>query len=721
MLENTPLNSASNATHQPRTEVQGDFGFDPDIVRRNHYPQKSLDAVRERNESTKLNPEQQQVVDIVYGPKKVTAGPGTGKTKTVISDVINKITVHRVQPPRICCLTFTNNAANEMRNRYKAIVKPEISQVPTFSTFHSLCGKILDRHSHVLGYDTRPKIVRSKYQKSLITHALESMTPGEVEGFGKKPERELASRIGRWKNELLTPEQVYEKYVDVERRHLEENYYGLPPKNPYAGYTGYKNYQDNLNSGAAIDVDDLILKAHQILTSVPEILKLEQDRFDYVNVDEFQDTNKAQYVIVSLLAAVHKNLCVVGDPDQAIYAFRGGDAQIFDTFEKDWEDTNVINLVTNYRSTASIVEKANNLISWQTRRKPRKVVAATPGGKDPEILRFESEHEQAVWIAEKCASCGYPLDKIAIIVRNGSEQDPIKAALEEQELPFIDYTSKDKRMSEVMLNSYSLFDAIHEPSKAHFAFFNLLRSSRFSLSKSDQDLVHNYRDQGISYWEILTGELSSRLSKDGQEKAAALSEMVRKFHHRADPLIRAESKDTIARIAKDAMRELYPEIATRKDWTSLDSQHHLKLFQMQLIYRHIVSWERKKKKNRVLTFETFLGYDEYLLSIQNMPREKGIPALSYMTGHASKGTEFELVIHANCSEGIIPSIYALESPIPEETTKAIEEERNLQYVIMTRAEKELYVCSAPSKVDKNVVNSGPSRFIMEMHHFNQAH
>ncbi|MCL2674961.1 MAG: UvrD-helicase domain-containing protein, partial [Defluviitaleaceae bacterium] len=297
-----------------------------------------------------LNPAQQEAANYINGPLLILAGAGSGKTKVLTHRIANMIKDHGIAPWNILAITFTNKAASEMRTRVNAICNE--GEGVWVSTFHSLCVRILRREIHNIGYESSFTILDADDSLRLIKKCLEELNLGDK----MYPPKGMVAAIGRFKDQLITPETAVKSTSSTDFRGA--NIAEL-----------YKLYTRKLRQNNSLDFDDLIMKTVEIFETHPEILEKWQNRFRYIMVDEYQDTNAAQYELVKLLSGKHKNICVVGDDDQSIYGWRGADIRNILGFEKDFPGTKVVKLEQNYRSTGTILEAANSVIRNNSERK----------------------------------------------------------------------------------------------------------------------------------------------------------------------------------------------------------------------------------------------------------------------------------------------------------------------------------------------------------------
>jgi DNA helicase II / ATP-dependent DNA helicase PcrA len=333
-----------------------------------------------------LNPPQRDAVNTLAGPLLVLAGAGTGKTR-VVTFRIAELIKHRTPPEQILAVTFTNKAAGEMQARAAELLgkRRKNAQRPEISTFHSLCVRILRRHITKLGYPAQFAIYDRGDQESVARAALRDIkVPNAVLRPG-----DLLAIISRWKTASVSPQEAA-TLAESDKEHL--------------AAMAYRRYQKALKSAGAVDFDDLLLCTEELFAKSPEARVAEAARFSHLLVDEYQDTNGAQYRIIKALAEKHRNLCVVGDDDQSIYGWRGADVTHILRFQRDWPEAKVVRLEENYRSTGAILTMANRLISYNRQRHDKVLRAFRPGGEPPRILQYPDETTEANQVVEEINS-----------------------------------------------------------------------------------------------------------------------------------------------------------------------------------------------------------------------------------------------------------------------------------------------------------------------------
>ena len=369
-----------------------------------------------------LNPAQREAVETLSGPLLVLAGAGSGKTR-VVTYRIARLIGAGVRPERILAVTFTKKASGEMQERAAALLGKRLNLQPEISTFHSLCVRILRRHATRLGYPAEFAIYDRGDQESLARAALREIRVGDE---SLRP-AELLGYISRWKSHAVRPPEAA-SIARTDKEHLAS--------------AGYRRYQSALRTKGAMDFDDLLLVTEELFSAHADIRRLEAERFSHLLIDEYQDTNASQYRIVRALAIGHRNLCVVGDDDQSIYGWRGAEVEHILRFKQDWPEAKVVRLEDNYRSTAAILELANKLIRYNSKRHDKQLVAARVGGEKPKILQFQDEtieaREIVADIATRVGQEGVEARDFAILFRTNEQPRPFEQELRRLKLPVCD-------------------------------------------------------------------------------------------------------------------------------------------------------------------------------------------------------------------------------------------------------------------------------------------
>lgn len=632
-----------------------------------------------------LNPPQRKAVDTNKGPLLVLAGAGTGKTR-VITFRIAKLINSGIEPDRILGVTFTNKAANEMKERLKKLLRIKGEKEPLISTFHSLCVRILRRHIDKLGYPKKFGIYSRGDQESLARSVLKDINVSDA----LLAPGQLLYYISRWKCKSMHPDDA-SLDADTDRMLL--------------AAVGYRKYQSKLKSLGVVDFDDLLLLTERLFTEFDDVRAEEAGRFDHLLIDEYQDTNSSQYRIVTALAQDHGNLCVVGDDDQSIYGWRGAEVEHILGFRHDWPGCKVVELVDNYRSTASIIEVANNLIKFNQTRHEKELCAARPGGLPPKIVQYANETKEAaetvLEIRNRMEQDGREPRDFAILFRTKEQPRAFETELRKHKLPY------------VLIGGMSFFD--RKEVQDVVAYLRLLADQPDDLSvlrvanrpprgvgKKAADLIleHSLKEK-TPIWDMLVDGKRPNLP------AAA--------NRGIDGLIGAikSAKATMKnRTMVDAARKLIETVNYRSEIERLyddPKEKQSRWAGVEQVINALGIYEKEKKKPNMTEF-----LDRLMLGDQdaNDEKEKQLKknAIVLMTLHSAKGLEFPEVYMVGLEEGILPHHRSLE-----EDGEGVEEERRLCYVGVTRAEERLTLSLSLSRMKWGKPrDTQPSRFLYEL-------
>ncbi|MCL4127146.1 UNVERIFIED_CONTAM: hypothetical protein GTU68_006723 [Idotea baltica] len=631
-----------------------------------------------------LNPYQSEAVNTLSGPLLVLAGAGTGKTR-VITFRIAKLIKSGVPGERILGMTFTNKAANEMKERLSKMLEGTKSAI-RISTFHSLCVRILRRRIDALGYPKKFAIYNRGDQESLARQILRELNISDKLLAGNQ----LLYWIGHWKCKSYSPRQA-ELASDTDAQHL--------------AAIGYQRYQRQLKMSAAVDFDDLLLLTEKLFNEHPEIRAEEAAVYDHILVDEYQDTNTSQYRIVKALADPHRNLCVVGDDDQSIYAWRGAEVEHILSFHKDWPDAKVIRLEDNYRSTEAIIEYANTLIKFNKTRHDKILRAARPNGEKPSIRQYANEtveaQETIYDLQHRLAQPDREPRDFAILFRTNEQPRIFETELRKAKLPYI------------LVGGMSFFD--RKEVKDLLAYLRLLGDEPDEVSilrvintpprgigkKSVETLLDHSVKNKIPLWDLITQKsprpkLTTPTNR-GLDQIARIVEDA-SFQNPDDSLVDLARNMIEATMYRSELERIYTdpnEFQTR--WNTVEQ-----------IVNSVAEYEERAAKPRLSDF-----LDKLLLGEQDASAEKEKQlkknCIALMTMHSAKGLEFPEVYIVGMEEGILPHHRSLEDD------RAIDEERRLCYVGVTRAEERLTMSMSLTRMKWGKARDTiPSRFLYEL-------
>lgn len=631
------------------------------------------------------NEEQREAIKHIDGPLLALAGAGSGKTR-VITERIAYLIKNGISPSNILAVTFTNKAAAEMRERIVLLLKEKPKQL-VISTFHSFCVRVLKVEIDKLGYKNNFSIYSSSDCKTLIRNILREIKINTL----NYDESLFAWYIDRYKNNLIKPHEV-QSHDDLEK----------------IAKKVYEVYQNYLKGYNALDFNDLINLTIDLFIGFPEVLNKYQERFKYIMIDEYQDTNFAQYKLTSLLASKYRNIAVVGDDDQSIYAFRGADISNILSFENEYPDAKIITLTKNYRSTKAILEAAYAVISNNINRKDKKVVAEGEEGIPPDIISCEDEREEAKFVADSIIN--YSITKnlnyenFAVLFRMNAQSRLFEEAFRLRGLPYIVvgafqfYERKEIKDILAYLNLFvnpedevSLLRVINTPKRG---------IGSVAINNLNEISIKN----GVSLYQTL---LDYNDIDDIPPKAKAgikdFLDVIEKYHN-----IFTVDKNALAKPKLyDNINKFLDEIAYHNEiLNSSDTkeQGSKKMENVESLMNGILEYE---KGNKNVTLKNYL--DRILLmSMEETNEEENKKGIMLMSIHSAKGLEFPYVYISGMEEGILPHHKS-------SSEKEVEEERRLCYVAMTRAKKHLTLtyCLSRTKMGKKVECS-PSIFLEEM-------
>jgi DNA helicase-2/ATP-dependent DNA helicase PcrA len=650
-----------------------------------------------------LNGPQADAVQTLSGPLLVLAGAGTGKTRVVTLRIANLIR-HGVAPDRILAVTFTNKAAGEMQERVRellprpksnssgrALKKPRAkddSPKPTISTFHAHCVRILRRHAKALGFPAKFSIYDRSDQESLARGVLREL---RLPSTALRP-ADMLSIIGGWKNASIRPDQaVYQAATD--REHF--------------AASAYRRYQNALKTRGAMDFDDLLLQTEALFEEHPAIRDEEAARFDHVLVDEYQDTNGSQYRITRHLTLRHRNLCVVGDDDQSIYAWRGADVTHILNFQQDWPDAKVIYLQDNYRSTAEILSLANRLISYNAIRHDKTLIASRPRGPRPRIEQHQDETAEAKSVVNEISRLVttqhvQPKD-IAILFRTNEQPRLFETELRRAKVPYVILGSQSFFDRKEVRDLIAYLKWIEQPSDEVSLLRVINTPARGLGSKTVQSLIQRAVQRGVPIWEVMQDPAAvadlPAAARQGIHDLASLAEDVRQ---------RAEGESLT-----DAMRTLLDRTAYSEEIArnyDQPEEREARLNSLEEMVNAIGTYQEGTKKPDLTGF-----LSDIALSGREMGDEKEKlakqNAVWLLTLHAAKGLEFPYVFMVGMEEGLLPHSRSVKSG--EEND--IAEERRLCYVGITRAQEVLTLSLALTRRKWGQARpTTPSRFLYEI-------
>jgi DNA helicase II / ATP-dependent DNA helicase PcrA len=632
-----------------------------------------------------LNPPQLQAVQHTDGPVMIIAGAGSGKTRVLTYRIAHLIYAKGIDPFNILSLTFTNKAAAEMKHRIEMLVGLEARNT-WMGTFHSVFAKILRVEAGKIGYPSNFTIYDTDDSKSLIRTLVKEM---RIDDKVYKPSVVL-SRISGAKNRLIS----WQAYQDDPYVKADDE----AAMKPHMGVL-YEKYQKRLFKSGAMDFDDLLFNTNVLFRDHLDVLNKYQQRFKYVMVDEFQDTNISQYLITKKLAAVHQNICVVGDDAQSIYAFRGADIQNILNFEKDYPDLFVVKLEQNYRSTKTIVEAANSIIDKNKAQLKKLVWTSNPEGDLIELIKATSDGEEGRIVAntifEEKNNKKLNNSDFAILYRTNSQSRSMEEALRKMNLTYkiVGGLSFYQRKEIKDLMAYMRFTVNPVDEEAFKRVINYPKRGIGDTSV-EKILVAAY-DHDIPLWEVVKNAHSFLPGRAGSS-VDDFATMIKAFQIEVERKDAFEAANNIAK-QSGLLRELY-EDKTIEGLNRYENVQEL----LNAIKEYVDNPENEDK-----SLGSFL--QEIALLTDNDQDKDKTDAITLMTIHSSKGLEFKQVFVVGMEEDLFPSQMMMQS------REDLEEERRLFYVATTRAMEKLYLTYALSRYRfGRLLNCEPSRFLEEV-------
>ena len=645
-----------------------------------------------------LNPAQREAVERLDGPVLMLAGAGTGKTRALTARIVHLLYTGRAQPNEILAVTFTNKAAREMKNRVGDMLGYQVEGMPWLGTFHAICVKLLRRHAELVGLKSNFTILDTDDQLRLLKQLV------SVEGIDDKrwPARQLLHIIDGWKNRALVPGKVPSADAGAYN---------------HKGIKLYAQYQARLKELNACDFGDLLLHVVTIFQHHEDVLKQYQRWFKYILVDEYQDTNVAQYMWLRLLAGGHKNICCVGDDDQSIYGWRGAEVGNILRFEKDFPGAHVVRLEQNYRSTPHILAAASGVIEGNKGRLGKTLFTDLTEGEKVRLIGHWDGDEEARWIGEEIEAAqrgtrSMPpanLDKMAILVRASHQMRAFEDRFLTIGLPYrvIGGPRFYERME--IRDAMAYFRVVVSPDD-DLAFERIVNTPKRGLGdKAQQTIQRMARSNGISLVE--GARLCVQTKAIGGKGGAALAQLIECID-RWGSLMRE-------RVAVD------PEAVVDDGGEGNPEVSHIELAEIILDEcGYTAHWQNDKTPEapgrlenlkelvgQLENFENLQGFLEHVSLVMDNETSDSEEKVSIMTLHAAKGLEFPLVFLPGWEDGLFPSQRSMD----ESGVKGLEEERRLAYVGITRAEE---VCTISFVANRRVFGQWqsalPSRFIDEL-------
>ncbi len=625
-----------------------------------------------------LNDRQREAVLHGDGPLLVLAGAGSGKTRVLTHKIAYLIEQNKAYPSEILSITFTNKAAGEMKQRIGSLIG-EVNNGIWVGTFHSMCVRILRRDAEGIGYNTNFVIYDTADQKMLIKNCLKQLNVD----IKKLTPKMVLSRISDAKNDMVSPADFKNEYSGL--HHLEVA-------------SAYELYQKNLRQNNAMDFDDLILNTLRLLRTNEDIRKKYQDKFKYIFVDEYQDTNKAQYELVHILAQGSRNICVVGDADQSIYGWRGADIRNIREFENDFKGAKIIQLEQNYRSTQNILNAANRVIENNPRRYKKKLWTDGEDGNKIVYYRGQDEYDEArfvvSYIKELIEERRFRIDDFAILYRTNAQSRVFESILRTSSIPYKIIGGHKFYERKEIKDALSYLRLIQNNSD-DIAFLRIVNEPKRGIGSKTLEKCTNISIQkGISLFVAI-----KLLLDEGGLSKKAMNEM-KEFISLIEKFTAMKESEKVSQLLEDVLYQSGYKQSLEMDM-SLEAQSRLE--NLEQLSQSILEFENNDGGN----LEQYLSEISLVADVDDL--EESDEGIKLMTLHSSKGLEFPVVFLVGMEEGIFPTSRAFDDQ------KAMEEERRLAYVGMTRAEKILCVSHAYLRNQFGKTSVNPiSRFIEEI-------
>lgn len=632
-----------------------------------------------------MNDKQAEAVQTTEGPLLIMAGAGSGKTRVLTHRIAYLIDEKFVNPWNILAITFTNKAAREMRER--ALALSPATKDTLIATFHSMCVRILRREADHIGYNRNFTIVDPGEQRTLMKRIVKALNLDPK----KWSERSILATISNAKNDLL-----------------DERAYELGASDLYSQTVArcYKAYQEELRRSEAMDFDDLIMMTLRLFDQNPDVLAYYQQRYQYIHVDEYQDTNHAQYQLVTLLASRFKNICVVGDADQSIYGWRGADMQNILDFEKDYPDARVVLLEENYRSTKKILQAANEVIQHNRHRRPKKLWTQNADGEQIVYYRANDERDEAVFVASTisnmCLELGKSFKDFAVLYRTNAQSRTIEEALLKSNIPYT-MVGGTKFYSRKEIRDVIAYLTVVANPLDNISFERIVNEPKRGVGPGTLDKLRQFAyGQGQSLLEAASSLEQSPLKGKAAQAMLALASLLSDLRADLDQL-------SITALA-EALLEKSGYLDMLRVQNTLESQARIENIEEFLsVTKNFdeVSAQQQEHEAGIDRLGRFLN--DLALIADSDDGNAETAEVTLMTLHAAKGLEFPVVFLIGMEEGVFPLARAAEDQ------DELEEERRLAYVGITRAEECLFLTNANTRTlfGKSSYNR-PTRFLKEM-------
>ncbi|HGF1448878.1 TPA: DNA helicase PcrA [Streptococcus suis] len=629
-----------------------------------------------------MNDRQAEAVQTTEGPLLIMAGAGSGKTRVLTHRIAYLIDEKMVNPWNILAITFTNKAAREMKERAYAL--NPATQDSLIATFHSMCVRILRRDADHIGYNRNFTIVDPGEQRTLMKRILKQLDLDPK----KWSERTILATISNAKNDLID-DVAYEAQAG-------DLYTQIVAK-------CYKAYQKELRQSEAVDFDDLIMLTLRLFDQNPEVLTYYQQKYQYIHVDEYQDTNHAQYQLVKLLASRFKNICVVGDADQSIYGWRGADMQNILDFEKDYPESKVVLLEENYRSTKTVLQAANEVIENNRNRRPKKLWTQNAEGDKITYYKASDENDEAIYVAgqiDQLVRSGKTYKDFAVLYRTNAQSRTIEEALLKSNIPYTMVGGTKFYSRKEIRDVISYLNLIANPFD-NISFERVVNEPKRGVGPGTVDKIRDFATmQDMSLLEASQHIMLSGIKGKAAQAVWDFSTLIYNLRDRLDSL-------TVTELVEEVLNQSGYLNALAIQGTIEANARIENIQEFLSVTKNFDEKGSEEEETGLETLSRFLNDLALIADTDDDSREAS--EVTLMTLHAAKGLEFPVVFLIGMEENVFPLSRASE----EEAE--LEEERRLAYVGITRAEQILYLTNANSRLLFGRTNyNQPSRFIREI-------
>ena len=625
-----------------------------------------------------LNDKQYEAVITTDGPCLVIAGAGSGKTKVLTHKIAYLMDEKDIKPWNILAITFTNKAANEMKTRVEGLVGNAAKDM-WIGTFHSICVKILRRFIDRIGFDTSFIIFDTSDQRTLIKECIKACSLDEK----MFADRAVLSEISNAKNEMLEPIQYALRTGGDYRKEKIGAVYSL--------------YQQRLKENNAVDFDDIINHTIKILMENPDVLEYYSDKFKYVLVDEYQDTNKSQFTLVTMLAAKYGNITVVGDNDQGIYSFRGADISNILNFERDFPGTKIIKLEQNYRCTGNILNAANAVIKNNTVKYKKELWTQNDVGELPNVFCGDNEYDEGSYIVEQINKLRreeyFKYQDFTVLYRMNAQSRAIEDILRRENIPYKIIGGLKFYERKEIKDAIAYLRLIYNPSD-NLSLKRIINEPKRGIGKTSIDNVAKIaEDSNVSMYEVIKNAADYGLNR--------VFVNTREFVEQIEYLISKKDELKISELIKETLNKTGYTKALENE-NSVEAETRIQ--NLEELLTVAIEFEEEYAENSLAEFLEGITLSS---DIDGMEEEED--SITLMTLHTAKGLEFPVVFLVGLEEGIFPGYKSIGEP------KELEEERRLCYVGITRAKQYLFLtCAKQRTIFGSTTYNGPSRFLQEI-------